>query len=238
MSNTPIGGPAQRPSYEVSSEADFREYLRSVFNYMAGGLALTGAISFGAAATGVIEQLVQVPFLFLIIALAPVGVVWMLASRVNSMSLTAVQATYWAYSALVGLSLGVIFLRYTGESIFRVFFITAGTFGAMSLYGYTTKADLSRWGSFLFMGLIGIIIASVVNLFLHSSMIQFVVSAAGVLIFTGLTAYDVNKIKQIAANTTEFDEVAKKGAIMGALELYLDFINLFLMLLRLLGDRR
>ncbi|MEE8394142.1 MAG: Bax inhibitor-1/YccA family protein, partial [Rhodospirillales bacterium] len=153
------------------------------------------------------------------------------------MKASTLQAVFWGFSAVMGLSMASIFIMYTGTSIARVFFITAGTFAAMSLYGYTTKKDLTGWGSFLFMGLIGIIIASVVNIFLQSSAMHFVISVIGVLVFVGLTAYDTQKIKK---NYSEADgsEIATKKAVMGAVTLYLDFINLFLMLLRLFGQRR
>jgi hypothetical protein len=152
------------------------------------------------------------------------------------MSAASAQITYWVFAGLMGLSLASIFVIYTGESIARVFFITAATFAAMSLYGYTTKRDLTAWGSFLMMGLIGIIIAMVVNFFIGSTMIQFVVSVLGVLIFIGLTAYDTQKIKEMYT-AADGSEIAGKKAIMGALRLYLDFINLFLMLLHLFGNR-
>jgi FtsH-binding integral membrane protein len=169
--------------------------------------------------------------------LAPFALVLVLSFGIHKMSMPAAQAVFWAYAALMGLSLSFIFQAYTGESIARTFFITAGTFGAMSLYGYTTKKDLAGWGSFLFMGLIGLIIASVVNIFLGSTMLQFVISAAGVLIFTGLTAYDTQRIKE---SYWEHDDAttAGKKAIFGALQLYLDFINLFIMLLRFFGSSR
>jgi FtsH-binding integral membrane protein len=153
------------------------------------------------------------------------------------MSVSAAQLTFWVFAALMGLSMASIFLQFTGASIARVFFITAGTFGAMSLYGYTTRRDLTGWGSFLFMGLIGIIIASLVNIFLKSSGLDWIISVIGVIVFAGLTAWDTQKIKEMYS---AYDDgtVAGRKAIMGALSLYLDFINLFLMLLRLFGDRR
>ena len=160
-----------------------------------------------------------------------------LSFRIQKMSVAAAQATFWVYAALVGVSLASIFLVYSQQSITQVFFITAATFGAMSLYGYTTKRDLTGMGSFLFMGLIGIIIASVVNIFLASSALGFAISVIGVLIFTGLTAYDTQKIKEMYS-VNDDGTVAGRKAIMGALSLYLDFINLFLMLLRLFGQSR
>jgi len=163
--------------------------------------------------------------------------VFLLSFRIQSMSLGAAQLTFWAYSALVGLSLGYIFLAYTGASIVSTFFITAAMFLGMSLYGYTTGRDLTGMGSFLFMGLIGIIIASIVNLFIFSSGLSFVISVLGVLIFTGLTAYDTQRIKETYFAGDD-GTIAGKKAVMGALQLYLDFLNLFLMLLRLLGQSR
>jgi len=172
-----------------------------------------------------------------LIILAPLGLVMVLSYGLNRLSLTAAQAIFWGYSALMGLSMSTIFLVYTGESIARVFFITAGTFAAMSLYGYTTRRDLSRFGSFLFMGLIGIILAMVVNIFLASPGLSFAISVIGVLVFVGLTAYDTQTIKEMYYEGDGY-EIAGKKSIMGALRLYLDFINLFMMLLRLMGSAR
>src|SRR6185295_6906949 len=168
---------------------------------------------------------------------APLGLVLLLGFRLRQMSFSAVQTTFWVYAALMGIGLTPILLLYTGASVAQVFFVTSATFGAMSLWGYTTKRDLTGFGSFLFMGLIGIIIASLVNLFLQSGMMSWVISVLGVVIFTGLTAYDTQKIKEMYY-VGDDGTIAGKKAIMGALSLYLDFINLFLMLLRLFGDRR
>jgi FtsH-binding integral membrane protein len=172
-----------------------------------------------------------------VVALAPLGIVMYMSFGINSMSSSRAQTVFWIFAALMGASLSSIFVVYTGTSISRVFFITAGTFGAMSLYGYTTKKDLTSLGSFLIMGLIGILIASIVNIFLKSSAMYFVISVLGVLIFVGLTAYDTQKIKNMYLES-DGNEVMSKKAIMGALTLYLDFINLFIMLLRLFGQRR
>ena len=169
--------------------------------------------------------------------LAPVGLVFFLAARVHAMSAGAAQATFWIYASLMGLSLASIFLVFTGQSIARVFFITAGTFAGVSLYGYTTKRDLSGFGTFLFMGVIGILLASIVNIFLASSALQFAISVIGVLLFTGLTAYDTQRIKELYSDLDD-SEIFGKKALMGALTLYLDFINLFIMLMQLLGNRR
>jgi len=168
--------------------------------------------------------------------LAPLGFIFFLGAKVRTMSLSATQITFWAFAVAMGLSLSAIFLVFTGTSIARVFFITAATFGAMSLYGYTTNRDLSKYGAFLFMGLIGVVVAMIVNIFLASSALQFAISVIGVLVFTGLTAYDSQRIKE------EYSELAghettSKMAIMGALSLYLNFINLFMMLLHLFGNR-
>ncbi|PXX33891.1 MULTISPECIES: Bax inhibitor-1/YccA family protein [Burkholderia] len=225
-------------SQRVSGGDDvgLREYVRRIYNYMAGGLALTGAVAYLGASTGFYRSIVGTP-LFWVVLFAPLALVMFLSFRIERIGFGTAQVSFWAYAALVGLSLSGIFLVYTGESIARVFFISAATFGATSLYGYSTRADLSRFGSFLFMGLIGIIIAGFVNLFLVSSALQFVVSVIGVLVFTGLTAYDTQRIKRIYIAGEE-GEIAGKKAIMGALALYLDFLNLFLMLLRLFGSRR
>jgi FtsH-binding integral membrane protein len=169
--------------------------------------------------------------------LAPLGLVMVMSFGINRLSPATALALFFVYAGLLGLSLSTIFLVYTGASITRVFFISAATFGAMSLYGYTTQRDLTGFGSFLFMGLIGIVIASLVNIFLHSSGLDWVISVLGVLIFTGLTAYDTQNIKEMYCPMDD-GTVAGRKAVMGALRLYLDFINLFLMMLRLFGDRR
>jgi uncharacterized protein len=221
---------------QVGIDAGLRQYMLSVYNYMAGGLALTGVVAYAAAASG-FYQAIAGTILFWVVLLAPLGLVMLLSFRIQKMSLGSAQATFWAYAALMGLSLAGIFLIYTGASIARVFFITAGTFAAMSIYGYTTRTDLSRFGSFLFMGLIGIIIAGLVNIFVASSALQFAISVVGVLVFTGLTAWDTQSIKEMYFEG-DGTAVAGKKAILGALRLYLDFINLFMMLMQLLGARR
>jgi FtsH-binding integral membrane protein len=169
-----------------------------------------------------------------VVLFAPLALVFLLSFRIKSMSVGAAQLSFWAYAGLVGLSLSGIFVVYTGESIARVFFISAAAFGATSFYGYMTRTDLSRFGSFLFMGLIGIIVATLVNIFLASSALQFAISSIGVLVFTGLTAYDTQRIKEIYI-AGEDGAIANKKAIMGALALYLDFLNLFLILMQLFG---
>jgi len=219
-----------------------------VYNYMASGVAITGVVAYLTYMFAVVDSgtgLQLTPFGNLIFAsafkwvviFAPLGMVFFLSARINSMSLSAAQISFWVFAALMGLSLGSIFLVYAHASIARVFFITAASFGALSLYGYTTQRDLSAWGSFLFMGLIGIIIAMLVNLFLASSALQFAISVIGVLIFAGLTAYDTQQIKEMYYAGDD-GTVAGRKAVMGALRLYLDFINLFMMLLQLFGDRR
>jgi len=221
-------------------DAGLRAYMLRVYNYMLMGLALTGAAAFAVVNTPLWSLFFGadgMTALGWIALFAPLGMVMFLSFRIQHMSFATAQATFWIYAGVMGIALAPILLIYTGASVARVFFITAATFGAMSLYGYTTKRDLTAMGSFLFMGLIGIIIAMLVNMFLVSSMMDFVISVLGVIIFTGLTAYDTQKIKE-SYQVSLSGEVAGKLAIMGALRLYLDFVNLFLMLLRLLGDRR
>ena len=224
---TGLGGPA--------IDAGLRRYMLSVYNYMAAGIGLTGLVAYLATATGFYQQIAGTPLIWLVM-LAPLAAVLFLTFRIDRMSFATAQTVFWAYSGLMGLSLAGILLAYTGTSIARVFFISAGTFAAMSLYGYSTGRDLSRLGSFLFMGLIGIVLASVVNIFVASSMLHFVTSVIGVLVFTGLTAYDTQRIKQLYYAGGMGD--LAKTALMGALTLYLDAINLFVMLLNLSGDRR
>ena len=230
----------------VEIDASLREYMLRVYNYMASGLALTGLIAYFSANTPAILNMLyivgdggqlQPTWLAYLVMFSPLAFVLVLSFGINKMQASTAQLIFWAFAAIMGLSLANIFLVYTGASITRVFFITAGTFAGMSLYGYTTKRDLSGIGSFLMMGLIGIIIASIVNMFLASSALHFVISVIGVLIFVGLTAYDTQKIKSMFVEA-DGAEVMTKKAIMGALTLYLDFINMFIMLLRLFGQRR
>ncbi len=229
---------------QVQIDQGLRSYMLKVYNYMGAGLAITGVAAYGTFHAAVDAAGGLTPFgnaifvgpLKWVLILAPLALVILLSFRISRMSVSAAQMTFWAYAALVGVSFASLGLIYTAGSIAQVFFITAGTFGALSLYGYTTKRDLAGFGSFLFMGLIGLIIASLVNLFFQNSMFSLVLSAIGVLIFTGLTAWDTQQIKEIYY---EADDVAVMGrkAIMGALRLYLDFINLFLSLLRIFGSR-
>ena len=221
-----------------------RAYMLKVYNLMALGLAITGLAAYFAFTFAVQDgQLTQFGNLLFqsplrwVIILAPLAAVFFLSFRINRMSVAAAQTTFWVYAALVGLSLSSIFLIYTQSSITQTFFVTAASFGALSLFGYTTKRDLTAMGSFLIMGLFGLIIASLVNIFLASSALQFAISAIGVLIFAGLTAYDTQRIKEMYFEADGSD-VAGRKAIMGALTLYLDFINLFMFLLQFMGNRK
>jgi len=222
---------------QVGIDVGLREYMLRVYNYMASGLALTGIVAFAFAQYLFANPaLAHSPVMFLIM-LAPLGLVMWLSFGLNRMQASTAQLLFWLYAGVMGLSLASVFLVFTGVSIARVFFITAGTFGAMSLYGYTTRRDLSQFGSFLFMGLIGIIIAGLVNIFIGSSALQFAISVIGVIVFTGLTAWDTQQIKEMYYEGDDY-EMGSKKAIMGALRLYLDFINLFMLLMQLLGTRR
>ncbi|MDC1160035.1 Bax inhibitor-1/YccA family protein [Candidatus Pelagibacter sp.] len=226
-----------------------RAYMLKVYNYMATGILLTGIVALLTFKIAVQEissaGIILTPFggamynsaLRWVVMLAPLGVVLYMSFGINKMSASKAQTTFWVFAALMGLSLSSLLLVYTGMSVTRVFFICSATFGSMSIYGYTTKRDLTKLGSFLMMGLIGIIIASIVNIFMKSSMMYFVISILGVLIFVGLTAYDTQKIKNMY-QASDTGEIMGKKAVMGALTLYLDFINLFIMLLRLFGQRR
>jgi uncharacterized protein len=228
------------PSQARAAEIDvgLREYMLKVYNYMASGLALTGIIAYSVAQSETAMQIIFGPGLLRwVVMLAPLGFVFFLSARIQKVKASTAQALFWVFAGLMGLSLSFIFIAYTGVSVTRVFFITAGTFAAMSLYGYTTKRDLTGMGSFLIMGVFGIIIAMVVNMFLQSAAMHFVISVLGVLIFVGLTAYDTQKIKNVYLESDSAEVMAKK-TIMGALTLYLDFINLFMFLLQLFGDRR
>jgi uncharacterized protein len=221
---------------QVGIDVGLRDYMLKVYNFMAGGLAITGAVAYVAAASGFYQAIFGTA-LYWVVIFAPLGLVLLLSFRIQSMSLGAAQLTFWAYAGLVGLSLSGLFIVYTGASIAQTFFITAATFLAMSIYGYTTKTDLMRFGSFLFMGLIGIVIAGLVNMFLRSPGLQFAISIIGVLVFVGLTAWDTQRIKEMYWEG-DSSVVAGKKAIMGALKLYLDFINLFVILMQLTGQRR
>ncbi|GLK75151.1 membrane protein [Methylopila jiangsuensis] len=241
---TAVGGAAS----QAVVDQGLRSYMLSVYNYMSLGLAITGFAAIGAFMLAVTQgvggqrELTQFGHLLFasplkwVVMLAPLGMVFFLSARLHTMSVNGAQIAFYVFAGLMGLSLSSIFLVYTGASIARVFFITAAAFGALSLYGYTTKRSLSGMGTFLMMGLFGIVIASLVNLFIGSSMIQFVVSVVGVLVFSGLTAYDTQRLKEEYYAGDDHSVMGRK-AIMGALSLYLNFINLFTMLLSLFGNR-
>jgi len=233
---------------QVAIDAGLRAYMIRVYNYMTAGVALTGLVAWFTYSAAVVQtgaglQLTSFghaifasPLMWLLV-LAPLGLVMVLSFGINRFSASTALSLFFVYAGLLGLSLASIFLVYTHASITRVFFISAATFGAMSLYGYTTQRDLTGVGSFMFMGLIGIVIASLVNMFLHSTGLDWAISVIGVLVFVGLTAYDTQNIKELYSAMDD-GTIAGRKAVMGALRLYLDFINLFLMLLRLFGDRR
>ena len=218
-------------------DAGLRRYMLGVYNYMASGLVLTGIVALLTASSPEAMAAIFGTPLKWVVMLAPLGLVFFLGARINHMQTSTAQALFWAYAALMGLSLSSIFLVFTGASIAQAFFVTAAAFGGLSLYGYTTKKDLSAFGTFLIMGLWGLIIAGIVNIFLQSTMMHFVISAAGVLIFSGLTAWDTQSIKQLYWEGDGQDVAAKKS-VLGALTLYLDFVNLFMMLLQFVGVRR
>ena len=242
------GGFAGGATTAAAVDEGLRAYMLKVYNYMVVGLALTGVVAFAVINVPAISSLffatvqtsyglaTQLTILGWIALFAPLLFVWVFASRLHSMDPNTAQTLFWVYAGLMGLALAPIVAVYTSMSIAKVFFMTAATFGAMSLYGYTTKRDLTRWGSFLMMGLIGIIIAMVVNIFLASPALHFAISVIGVLVFVGLTAYDTQRIKSMYA-AADGTAVMTRKAIMGALQLYLDFVNLFLMMLMLFGNR-
>jgi uncharacterized protein len=222
---------------QAEIDVGLRRHMLQVYNYMASGVLLTGIVAMLVASSPAAMAAIFGTPLKWVVMLSPLAFVLVLSFGIHRLSTTATQAVFWVFAAVMGLSIATIFVVFTGESIARVFFITSGTFAAMSLYGYTTKTDLSKFGSFLIMGLIGIILAGLVNIFLQSSALQFAISAIGVLVFVGLTAYDTQRIKEMYLESLGDDALAKQ-AIMGALSLYLDFINLFMMLLQLIGVKR
>jgi uncharacterized protein len=241
---------ASRAGYrtdQVAIDAGLRAYMIRVYNYMAAGVALTGVVAWLTFSASVVETSAGLQLtsfghtifgpLMWVFVLAPLALVFILSAGINRLQAGTALMLFFVYAGLLGLSLASIFLVYTGESITRVFFISAASFGALSLYGYTTQRDLTGVGSFMFMGLIGLIIASLVNIFLHSSGLAWAISIIGVVVFAGLTAYDTQSIKEMY-DPMDDGTVGGRKAVMGALRLYLDFINLFLMLLRLMGDRR
>ncbi len=245
-----------RPGYrtdQVAIDVGLRAYMIRVYNYMASGVALTGVVAWltyqaaggdgiqiaGGQITGLTAfgQAIFSGPLTIVLLLGTLGLVFFMSYRINRLSVASAMSLFFIYAGLLGLALASVFLQYTGASITRVFFISAATFGATSLYGYTTQRDLTGVGSFMFMGLIGIVIASLVNMFLKSSGLDWAISVIGVLVFVGLTAYDTQRIKEMYS-VQDDGTVTGRKAVMGALSLYLDFINLFLMLLRIFGDRR
>lgn len=219
-------------------DAGLRSYMLSVYNYMASGVLLTGIVATLFARSGLAEQILAGPgILKFVLMFAPLIFVMVLSFGINRLSTTAAQGLYWAYAAVMGLSMASIFLVFTGTSIAQTFFATAAAFAGLSLWGYTTRKDLSAFGTFLIMGVVGLLVASVINIFLKSTGLDFAISALGVLLFAGLTAYDTQKIKSMyfyVAGT----EMVGKSVVMGALTLYLDFINLFMFLLRFMGNSR
>jgi FtsH-binding integral membrane protein len=226
----------------VTRDAGLRSYMLSVYNYMASGVLLTGIVAmlFAPYARGVLinQAGTGMSGLGWIITLAPLGFVFAMSFGVQRMASSTLQMLFWAFAAVMGLSLSTIFITYTGASIAQTFFATAAAFLGLSLYGYTTKRDLSGFGTFLIMGVVGLIVAMVINMFLRSPGLDLAISAIGVLIFAGLTAYDTQKIKSMYFAVAGYGEAMAKSAVMGALQLYLDFINMFLFLLRFMGDRR
>jgi FtsH-binding integral membrane protein len=249
--NTRYGGAVTRSAAEI--DQGLRSYMIGVYNYMAIGLAITGLFALGVYMLSISSvptpysirgglYLTQLGYtLFVsplkwVIMLAPLAIVFFMSFRIDKMSVGTAQLTFWVYAALVGVSLATILMVYTHTSVARVFFIAAASFGALSLYGYTTKRDLSGMATFLFMGLIGVIIASVVNIWLASSMMQWIISIAGLLVFAGFTAYDTQDIKNMY-DANDDGTVSGRKSIMGALRLYLDFLNIFLFMLQLLGNR-
>ena len=229
-----VGVPYQRDRVAVVQSG----FMRDVYNWMALGLAVTAISSlYTASSRTMLELIFGNPVVLIVLIVGELGLVVAISAAINRIKSTTALMMFFIYSLLNGLTLSAIFIVYTSTSIANTFFVTAGTFATMSVYGYTTRRDLTSLGSFLMMGLFGIIIASVVNFFLRSEQIYWLITYAGVIIFVGLTAYDTQKIKQMAVAGFEGAEMERKGAVMGALMLYLDFINLFLLLLRIFGRR-
>jgi FtsH-binding integral membrane protein len=222
----------------TTTDAGLREHMISVYNNMSVALGISGAVAFIVASSPALMQLFFGSSLSIVVMLAPLGFVFFFMHKIQGISAAKAKNYLWTFAVLMGISLSAIFLSYTGTSIARTFFIAASTFGAMSIYGYTTKKDLTAMGSFLIMGLFGIILAMIINIFLQSSALEFAISAIGVLIFIGLTAYDTQKIKRNYYQFAGNQEASTKMAVVGALTLYMDFINLFLMMLHFMGDRR
>lgn len=237
---TAYGGPASA-TQDAAFDAGLRSYMLSVYNYMASGVLLTGivalAFSWGGVTSPAAQLFINGGILKWVVMLAPLGVVMWLSFGINRISEGTAKALFWAYAVLMGLSLSTVMLVYTGASVAQTFFASAAAFAGLSLWGYTTKRDLSAFGTFLIMGVVGLIVAMLVNLFLKSSGLDLVISGIGVLLFAGLTAYDTQKIKSVYFQL-QGSEFIGKSVVMGALTLYLDFINMFLFLLRFMGDRR
>jgi len=220
----------------AARDAGLRSYMLKVYNYMASGVLLTGIVALLFASSGMAAQVMATPLKWLII-LAPLGFVFAMSFGVNRMQTSTLQALFWGFAVAMGLSMSTIFLVYTGTSIAQTFFAVSGAFLGLSLYGYTTKKDLSGFGTFLIMGVVGLLVAMVINMFVQSTAMAFAISAIGVLLFAGLTAYDTQKIKSMYAHIAGTDMMGK-AAIMSALTLYLDFINMFQFMLSFMGDRR
>lgn len=237
MTNRYDDQPVLRGNAGTEIDEGLRNHMLRVYNYMAMGLGITGVVAYFLSTQMGLMQAIHGTALKYVFLFAPLGLVFYISARIRTLPAKTAQTLFWVYSASMGISLSSIFLMFTGESITQVFFISASTFGAMSLYGYTTKRDLTQFGSFLFMGVIGLVLASVVNIFMQSGMMQMVISAIAVLVFTGLTAYDTQMIKEFYLES-DSKETAQKKAIFGALSLYLDFINIFIALLNLFGERR
>ncbi len=220
----------------AARDAGLRSYMLSVYNYMASGVLLTGIVALLFATSGLAAQVLATPLRWLII-LAPLGFVMAMSFGLNRMKTGTLQTLFWAFAVAMGLSMSSIFLVYTGMSIAQTFFAVAAGFAGLSLWGYTTKKDLSGWGTFLIMGVVGLLVAMLINMFVQSPAMMLAISAIGVLLFAGLTAYDTQKIKSMYAYVAGTDMMGKV-VIMGALNLYLDFINMFQFLLSFMGDRR
>ena len=225
---------------DVAFDAGLRSYMLKVYNYMASGILLTGIVAMLFARGGIESPAAQIimsgGILSWVIMLSPLAFILVMSFGLNRLSTGALQACFWAFAVVMGLSLSTIFLQYTGTSIAQTFFATSAAFVSLSLWGYTTKKDLSGWGTFLIMGVVGLLVAMVINIFLQSAAMAYVISGIGVLVFAGLTAYDTQKIKSMYAHVAGTDMMGKT-VIMGALNLYLDFINMFLFLLQFMGSR-
>ena len=220
----------------AARDAGLRSYMLKVYNYMASGVLLTGIVAMLFASSGYAAQVMATPLRWLVV-LAPLGFVMAMSFGLNRMKTSTLQALFWAFAVAMGLSMSTIFLVYTGTSIAQTFFAVSAGFLGLSVYGYTTKRDLSAFGTFLIMGVVGLLVAMLINLFLQSPAMMLAISAIGVLLFAGLTAYDTQKIKSMYAHVAGTDMMGKV-VIMGALNLYLDFINMFMFLLSFMGNRR